>query len=110
MADDILPVLLSRAFFHDATACLVDDTGLVAALEEERLDRSKHTNRFPVQAAAACLELAGATLRDVDRVAYFFREDYADEELGLEYLKFAQVPLRSARDLIVARLAEALGH
>ncbi len=54
---------------HDATAVLVGDNELIAAIEEERLDRVKHSGFFPVRAIRACLEIAGVGLEQVDAVA-----------------------------------------
>ncbi|MEU4896779.1 carbamoyltransferase C-terminal domain-containing protein [Streptomyces sp. NPDC044780] len=96
--------------FHDSAAALVVDGTVVAAVEEERLNRLKHSNLFPASAAKACLELAGVRAQDVDDVAFFFGEDYADLEVGHEYLKFPDVPVLSARELLTTRLTEALGR
>ena len=62
-------VLGINHYFHDTSVCLVADGKLVAALEEERFNREKHTAVFPVQAAAACLEIGGLTPADIDHVA-----------------------------------------
>jgi carbamoyltransferase len=56
-------------FFHDSSACIVDDGELVVALEEERFSRSKHTTLFPTSAIARCLEVAGCGYEDIDHVA-----------------------------------------
>ncbi|MGB8061706.1 MAG: carbamoyltransferase C-terminal domain-containing protein [Candidatus Sulfotelmatobacter sp.] len=49
-------ILGLNAFHGDASAALVRDGQLVAALEEERLNRVKHWAGLPVLAAKACLE------------------------------------------------------
>jgi len=54
---------------HDSAAVLIRDGRVIAAFEEERLDRIKHTNRFPANAIRACLSAANVRLQDVDRVA-----------------------------------------
>lgn len=54
---------------HDASAVLLADDACVAAIEEERLSRVKHTRRAPRAALAFCLEQAGIALADVDRLA-----------------------------------------
>ncbi|MEI7033345.1 carbamoyltransferase [Streptomyces pratensis] len=96
--------------FHDSAAALVVDGTVVAAVEEERLNRIKHSNKFPQLAAQACLELAGVQASDIDDVAFFFGEDYADLELRYEYLKRPEVPALPARELLTTRLGEALGR
>lgn len=57
---------------HDASACLVSDGQLLAYADEERLDRTKYSARFPRMAIQACLDQAGASMADVDRAAYFW--------------------------------------
>lgn len=56
---------------HDSAAALVQDGTVVAAAEEERFTREKHTKAFPGHAIQACLDVAGATHKDVEAVALF---------------------------------------
>jgi len=56
-------------YFHDSTACLLIDGKIEVAIEEERLNRRKHTREFPEKAIALCLKSAGLTPADVDAVA-----------------------------------------
>lgn len=96
-------------FFHDSASCLVRAGQIIAAVEEERVNRIKHTNMLPVGAAGECLKVAGVGSADVDLVAYFFSEEYADNELNLQYIQHPELPLRHARDLLAERLSESLG-
>lgn len=54
---------------HDAGAALLVDGELVAAVEEERLNREKKTSDFPVNAVQYCLDKAGLQFSDVDLIA-----------------------------------------
>jgi carbamoyltransferase len=54
---------------HDAAAVILHDGQLIAAFEEERLDRIKHSNKFPVAALRACLDAVGLGLDQVDCLA-----------------------------------------
>jgi carbamoyltransferase len=56
-------------FYHDSTACIVNDGKLVIAIEEERLSRDKHTDEFPRLAIQRCLKIAGLKAGDIDAVA-----------------------------------------
>ncbi|MFI9360720.1 carbamoyltransferase [Kitasatospora sp. NPDC053057] len=56
---------------HDAAAAIVHNGTVVAAVEEERLNRIKNTKVFPEQAIWACLDLAGAHPQDLDQAALF---------------------------------------
>ncbi|MFD0836309.1 carbamoyltransferase [Mariniflexile aquimaris] len=56
-------------YFHDSTACLIKDGQLLAAIEEERLNRDKHTRVFPMLAIDRCLKMAGLTYNDINHIA-----------------------------------------
>jgi carbamoyltransferase len=62
-------ILGLNAFHGDASAALVRDGVLVAAAEEERFSRVKHSAGFPTQSIAYCLREAGLRLAHVDHVA-----------------------------------------
>jgi carbamoyltransferase len=62
-------ILGINAFHGDASAALVKDGQLVAALEEERLNRRKHCAGFPSLAIRAVLESGGVRPGDIDHVA-----------------------------------------
>jgi len=59
---------------HDGAAVLLRDGQIVAAIEEERLNRVKHSNFFPARAIAGCLKKGGVRLSEVDVVAMNFSE------------------------------------
>jgi carbamoyltransferase len=62
-------ILGVNAYHANASAALVCDGQLVAAVEEERLNRVKYAAGFPVAAIRYCLKAAGITLADLDHVA-----------------------------------------
>lgn len=62
-------VLGLNAYHADAAAALFADGKLVAAVEEERLNRIKHCAGFPALAVAEVLRIGGVTLGDIDEVA-----------------------------------------
>ena len=63
-------VILGISAYHpDSAAALIVDGVLVAAVEEERLNRQKHWAGFPSQAIEACLRLGGKRAQDIDIVA-----------------------------------------
>lgn len=63
--------------FHDAAAVLVKDGEVLTAVEEERINRIKHTNKAPVLAIQECLEKNNLSLNDIDKFAvYFDRNTY----------------------------------
>ncbi|MFF4012080.1 carbamoyltransferase [Streptomyces sp. NPDC001717] len=54
---------------HDAGASLLVDGELVAAVEEERLNRDKKTTDFPFNSVRWCLDQAGIEFSDIDLIA-----------------------------------------
>jgi carbamoyltransferase len=63
-------ILGISAFVHDSAACLIRDGKLIANVEEERLNRVKHTEAFPVNAIDFVLAQGGVRLCDVDVIAF----------------------------------------
>ncbi|MBM4320997.1 MAG: carbamoyltransferase [Deltaproteobacteria bacterium] len=62
-------ILGINAYHGDASATILRDGQLVAAVEEERFNRQKHCAGFPTTAIRYCLEAAGIGPRDLDHVA-----------------------------------------
>lgn len=57
---------------HDAAAALVVDGRVIAACEEERFTREKHTGKFPTHAIEHCLRAGGLTsAADATLVCYY---------------------------------------
>jgi predicted NodU family carbamoyl transferase len=90
----------ARGKFHDSAACLIRDGELLAALEEERLNRIKKSAKFPINAIRACLDVARVSLSDIDSVGYYFQEDFADQGLDRGAPR--------SRQVMMGRLAGAL--
>jgi carbamoyltransferase len=63
-----LYVLGLNAYHGDASAAIIRDGHLLAAVEEERFTRVKHTAGFPSNAVQYCLEFAGIPMEAVDHV------------------------------------------
>lgn len=64
-------ILGISAYFHDSAAALVKDGKVVVAIQEERLTRKKQDSRLPVKAAKFCLEQAGISINEVQKIAYY---------------------------------------
>ncbi len=76
-----MSLVLGLNLSHDRSACLVRDGEIVVAIEEERLDRIKHSEGFlvqghferltktiPIKSVAYCLDAAGVGIDDLDLV------------------------------------------
>src|SRR6201997_1125667 len=62
-------ILGINAYHGNASAALVCDGKLIAAVEEERFNRVKYAAGFPAAAIRYCLKEAGITPADIDHVA-----------------------------------------
>jgi len=51
---------------HNATACILKDGQILAAVSEERFNRIKNADVFPKEAINYCLKEAGVSAKDVD--------------------------------------------
>src|ERR1700693_615234 len=87
-------ILDINAYHANSSAAIVVDGRLVAAVEEERLNRVKYAAGLPVRAIQFCLDRAGATLFEVDHIA-IPRDPWA--RLGTK-LRFAMRMPRFALD------------
>src|SRR5271170_2508719 len=67
-------ILGISAMSHDSAAALLDDSGIVAAIEEGKLARTRTIGGIPRAAIQFCLERAGITWREVTHVAVASRE------------------------------------
>ncbi len=76
---------------HDGAALLLRDAQILSAIEEERLNRIKHTNCFPVGAIKYCLNENRMTLADVDYIAVNCIEHMADLKAKQRFLANARL-------------------
>jgi len=61
-------ILGINAYHADASAAIAVDGKLIAAAEEERFNRIKHSAGFPKEAVKYCLKEAGISIRAVDYI------------------------------------------
>src|SRR4051812_17005353 len=86
---------------HDAAAVLVEDGKVVQALEEERLNRIKHTSKGAASAIRACLKAHGACPSDLDRVVYYGTQEGCEKWMrDLFYSSSEAAPVTTYRQLI----------
>ena len=62
-------ILGINAYHGNASAAILCDGKLIAAVEEERFNRVKYAAGFPAAAIRYCLKTAGLTLKDLHHVA-----------------------------------------
>lgn len=62
-------ILGINALHSDSSACIINDGELVCAIEEERLNRKKHTTQFPILAIEECIKIAGINKNRITDIA-----------------------------------------
>src|SRR5580700_2375300 len=62
-------ILGINAYHGNASAAIIADGRLIAAVEEERFNRVKYAAGFPAAAIRYCLDAAGIALSEVDHIA-----------------------------------------
>ena len=101
-------ILGISAFYHDSAAALVADGRVVAAAQEERFTRKKHDASFPRNAIGYCLEAVGASLSDIDHVAFYDKPFLKFERLLETYIALAPRGFRSFQMAMPLWLKEKL--
>lgn len=101
-------VLGISAFYHDSAAAITVGGRVVAAAQEERFTRIKHTPDFPVNAVRYCLEEAGLELDELDAVVFYDKPLLKFERLLETYYAFAPKGLISFLKAIPVWLNEKM--
>ena len=63
-------ILGINAYHADASACIIVNDKLVAAIEEERLNRIKHFSGYPINAIEECLNIAKKNSTEITDIAF----------------------------------------
>lgn len=101
-------VLGISAFYHDSAAALIVDGRIVAAAQEERFTRNKFDANYPRKAIDYCLEEAGISLDQIDRVAFYDKPFLKFERLLETYLAYSPRGFTSFRMALPLWLREKL--
>ncbi len=101
-------ILGISAFYHDSAAALTIGGEIVAAAQEERFTRDKHTPDFPVEAIKYCLEESGLHLDELDAIVFYDKPFLKFERLLQTYYAFAPKGLLSFLKAIPVWLNEKM--
>ena len=66
-----MKILGISSFYHDSAATIIIDNEIIAAVQEERFTRKKHTPDFPSNSIKYCLEETGLKLEELDAVVFY---------------------------------------
>lgn len=101
-------ILGISAFYHDSAAALVVGGKIIAAAQEERFTRDKHTPDFPTNAIKYCLEEAGLEIDELDAIVFYDKPLLKFERLLQTYYAFAPKGLFSFLKAIPVWLNEKM--
>ena len=59
------------AFYHDSSACLIEDGSVEIAIQEERLSRVKHDSSFPIKSINKILHMKNIEIKDIDFFVFY---------------------------------------
>ena len=82
-------ILGISAFYHDSAACLIKNSEIIAAAQEERFTRKKHDASFPHHAIKYCIQEAQINAEQIDSVVFYEKPFIKFERLLETYLAFA---------------------
>ncbi len=82
-------ILGISAFYHDSAAALTADGKIIAAAQEERFTRKKHTPDFPIHAIQYCLDETGLEINELDAIVFYDKPLLKFERLLETYYAFA---------------------
>lgn len=82
-------ILGISAFYHDSAAAIIEDGNIIAAAQEERFTRDKHTPDFPLEAIRYCLEESGFSIDELDAVVFYDKPLLKFERLLETYYRFS---------------------
>jgi carbamoyltransferase len=101
-------ILGISAFYHDSAAAIVVGGKIIAAAQEERFTRDKHTPDFPTQAIKYCLDEAGLEINELDAIVFYDKPLLKFERLLQTYYAFAPKGLFSFLKAIPVWLNEKM--
>ena len=96
------------AYYHDAAAVLIIDGEIIAAVQEERFTREKHTDKFPINSIRYCLEEAGLSIDELDAIVFYEKPFLKFERLLQTYYSCAPSGIISFLKAIPVWLGEKL--
>jgi len=66
-----MKILGISCYYHDSSASIIIDNEIIAAVQEERFTRKKHTPQFPINSVKYCLEETGFKINELDAIVFY---------------------------------------
>ena len=81
-------ILGISAFYHDSSACIIRNSEILTAVQEERFTRKKFDASFPTNSILYCLKENNIKLEDIDAVVFYEKPFLKFERLIKTYIDF----------------------
>lgn len=94
---------------HDASAVVIRDGVLLAAFEEERMDRIKHSNKVAARAVSACMTENNISANQIDKIVIPCIESTADASLRWILFPKANEKVKGIRELMHETFSDCIG-
>ena len=101
-------ILGINCYYHDASAALLKDGIIVAAVEEERFTRKKHDKSFPFNSINYCLKSQNITINDIDYIGFYEKPYLKFERLLFQHLETFPFSLKTFLNSLPSWLTEKL--
>jgi len=80
-------ILGINAYHADSSACIIIDNKVVAAVEEERINRKKHFSGFPTESIKECIQIAKINDIQITDVAFNTKPSSNIIQKGIFFIK-----------------------
>jgi carbamoyltransferase len=80
-------ILGINAYHADSSACIIIDNKVVAAVEEERINRKKHFSGFPTKSIKECIQIAKINDIQITDVAFNTKPSSNIVQKGIFFIK-----------------------
>lgn len=84
-----MKILGISAYYHDSAAAILVNGEVIAAAQEERFSRQKHTPDFPHRSIEFCLKQANLQINELDAIVFYDKPFLKFERLLETYMAFA---------------------
>lgn len=101
-------ILGISCYYHDASAALLKDGKIVAAVEEERFTRNKHDTSFPLNAIAYCLKSQNITIKDISFIGFYEKPLLKFERVLSQHLEKFPLSIRTFLNSMPSWVSEKL--
>lgn len=106
-------ILGLNAYGHDSAASILKDGNLVFAVEEERLNRKKHSGAFPIESIHEALKFSNLDISEIDHITFPWNPYIAIRNAPiylLKYWKTLPILLKEKKDFSMEEQLGMINH